>query len=65
MGLLPKITWRVTMLVNGVEHALIAYIEEDGHGMTLCGIPTSPSDVGPRVDLSVTCQKCIEIRDSK
>jgi len=50
-----------TMLVEGVEHICAAYNDDNGCGFTLCEQRIGPQDVGPRLDETVTCQKCIAI----
>jgi hypothetical protein len=48
-----------TMLIEGVEHAAYAYNDDTGHGLTVCGQPIGPGDVGPRAE-PVTCKACLE-----
>lgn len=48
-----------TMTVEGVEHALELYNENNGHGLAYCGERVGPWDLGPNQG-EVQCQKCKE-----
>jgi len=52
------------MLVEGVEHLLRAYNDDNGYGLTLYEKRVGPWDIGPRLDEAITCVKCEKIRDS-
>lgn len=50
----------MTILVSGVEHALVFYNDNNGYGLALCEEKIGPWDVGPRMDEKITCTKCQE-----
>lgn len=61
MGVREKIEWRTTMVVDGIEHILLAYDDDNGHGTALCGQAVGPWAIGPRFDEAVTCVECKEV----
>lgn len=52
----------LSMLIDGIEHVVWAYDDDMGYGATLCEVGIGRSDVGPRLEQEITCQKCKEIQ---
>jgi hypothetical protein len=59
MAVRDKIEYRITMLVNGIEHALAQYNDDNGYGLACCGQKIGPWDIGPREE-HVNCVACLQ-----
>jgi hypothetical protein len=51
-----------TIRAQGKEHVVVSYNDDTGHGRTLCGGHVIPSDLGPRINETITCPKCSELQ---
>lgn len=51
-----------TMQIDGWEHVVAAYNDDNGCGFTLCEKAIGPQDLGPRLDVFPTCGACLEIQ---
>lgn len=47
----------MTITVDGVEHVLTHYNDDNGYGLASCGARVGPWDLGPNLG-EVNCAKC-------
>lgn len=48
----------MTITINGLEHELRSYNDDNGYGVTECGMLAQPWDLGPNDGNEAKCVDC-------